>query len=33
MVHGLLHLCGYKDKAKADKELMTSKENYYLAKR
>jgi ssRNA-specific RNase YbeY (16S rRNA maturation enzyme) len=29
----LLHLCGYKDKAKADKELMTSKENYYLAKR
>jgi rRNA maturation RNase YbeY len=33
MVHGLLHLCGYKDKAKAEKALMTEKENYYLAKR
>ena len=33
MVHGLLHLCGYKDKAKADKYLMTEKEDYYLAKR
>ena len=33
MVHGLLHLCGYKDKAKADKSLMTTKEDYYLAKR
>lgn len=33
MVHGLLHLCGYKDKVKADKALMTSKENYYLDKR
>jgi rRNA maturation RNase YbeY len=33
MVHGLLHLCGYKDKAKADKSLMTEKENYYLEKR
>jgi rRNA maturation RNase YbeY len=33
MVHGLLHLCGYKDKAKADKTLMTEKEDYYLAKR
>lgn len=33
MVHGLLHLCGYKDKAKADKALMTEKENHYLAKR
>jgi rRNA maturation RNase YbeY len=33
MVHGLLHLCGYKDKAKADKSLMTEKEDYYLAKR
>jgi probable rRNA maturation factor len=32
MAHGLLHLCGYKDKTKADKELMTLKENYYLAK-
>ena len=30
MVHGLLHLLGYKDKAKSDKETMTLKENYYL---
>jgi len=27
MVHGLLHLAGYKDKGKAHKELMTLKEN------
>jgi len=33
MVHGVLHLCGYKDKRKSDKELMTSKENQYLKKR
>ncbi|CAM4179177.1 rRNA maturation RNase YbeY [Cytophagaceae bacterium 50C-KIRBA] len=31
MVHGLLHLAGYKDKKKEDKELMTAKEDYYLA--
>ena len=30
MVHGLLHLLGYKDKSKSDKETMTLKENYYL---
>jgi rRNA maturation RNase YbeY len=30
MVHGLLHLMGYKDKAPADKTLMTEKENEYL---
>ena len=30
--HGVLHLCGFKDKSKADKELMTSKENFYLNK-
>ncbi|MFN5416599.1 MAG: rRNA maturation RNase YbeY [Flavobacteriia bacterium] len=30
--HGVLHLCGFKDKTKADKELMTSKENFYLNK-
>ena len=29
---GVLHLCGFKDKSKADKELMTSKENFYLNK-
>jgi rRNA maturation RNase YbeY len=32
MVHGLLHLLGYKDKTPHDKELMTMKENYYLDK-
>ena len=30
MVHGLLHLLGYKDKTKPDKALMTEKENTYL---
>jgi len=30
MVHGLLHLAGYKDKDKAQKELMRNKENEYL---
>ncbi len=30
MVHGVLHLLGYKDKSKKDKELMTSKEDFYL---
>ncbi len=31
MIHGLLHLCGYKDKTNAAKKLMRSKEDYYLA--
>lgn len=30
MIHGVLHLCGYKDKAVDEKKLMTSKEDYYL---
>ena len=30
LVHGVLHLLGYKDKIKKDKALMTFKENYYL---
>lgn len=30
MVHGLLHLAGYKDKEKAQKELMRNKENEHL---
>lgn len=30
MVHGLLHLMGYKDKTPEDKAMMTAKENYYL---
>ena len=33
MVHGILHYCGYKDKDKVDKELMRSKEDYYLSLR
>ncbi|MCA5004143.1 rRNA maturation RNase YbeY [Sphingobacterium bovistauri] len=33
VIHGVLHLCGYYDKKKEDKELMTSKENEYLKKR
>jgi probable rRNA maturation factor len=28
--HGILHLCGYKDKSFKDKKLMTEKENFYL---
>lgn len=31
MIHGTLHLLGYKDKSKADKTRMTQKENDYLA--
>ena len=30
MVHGLLHLLGYKDKKKEDKSLMTEKEDFYI---
>ena len=30
MAHGTLHLLGYKDKSKADKILMTEKEDHYL---
>jgi rRNA maturation RNase YbeY len=30
MVHGLLHLLGYKDKSESDTALMKEKENYYL---
>ena len=31
MIHGILHLCGHKDKSKAEKNQMTEKENYYLS--
>lgn len=31
LIHGLLHLLGYKDKDPADKILMTQKEDYYLS--
>jgi rRNA maturation RNase YbeY len=30
MVHGLLHLLGYKDKKKEDKALMTEREDFYI---
>jgi len=33
LVHGLLHLCGYKDKSEEDKDIMRKKENYYLSLR
>lgn len=33
IVHGVLHLLGYKDKSKPDKALMTQKEDQYLLHR
>jgi probable rRNA maturation factor len=30
MIHGLLHLLGYKDKNPNEKKIMRAKENYYL---
>lgn len=33
IIHGVLHLCGYYDKKKQDKDRMTEKENEYLYKR
>ena len=33
IIHGVLHLLGFKDKTKTDKEEMTSKEDYYLSLR
>lgn len=30
IIHGVLHLCGYKDKTKTDSDLMRSKENASL---
>ena len=30
IIHGLLHLCGYKDKSPRDQKQMRSKEDYYL---
>ncbi len=32
MIHGILHLCGYQDHSKAEKEDMRRKEDYYLSK-
>lgn len=31
MIHGMLHLAGYKDKDEEQKKLMRSKEDYYLS--
>jgi rRNA maturation RNase YbeY len=33
IIHGALHLLGYKDKSVADKKKMTLKEDHYLSKR
>ena len=31
IIHGILHLCGYKDKKPADARLMRDKEDFYLS--
>lgn len=31
IIHGALHLCGYKDKTKKEAALMREKEDYYLS--
>ena len=31
IIHGVLHLCGYKAKLAADKQIMRDKENHYLS--
>ena len=31
IVHGVLHLLGYKDKSKKEKEIMREKEDFYLS--
>lgn len=33
MIHGVLHLCGYSDKGKAEKQIMRLKEDTYLSLR
>ncbi|HRV53908.1 MAG TPA: rRNA maturation RNase YbeY [Mangrovimonas sp.] len=30
IIHGILHLCGYKDKTDEDAQIMRLKENHYL---
>lgn len=32
VVHGVLHLCGYKDKSDSEAKQMREKENFYLAR-
>ena len=31
IIHGVLHLCGYKDKLTEEKQIMRDKENHYLS--
>jgi len=31
LAHGILHLCGYKDKTEAEQKEMRGKEDHYLA--
>jgi len=33
IIHGVLHLCGYKDKTEAERLNMRAKEDYYLSLR
>ena len=33
IAHGLLHLCGYKDKSEEEEKTMREKDNFYLTKR
>jgi rRNA maturation RNase YbeY len=30
MYHGVLHLCGYKDKSEEERQMMRAKEDFYL---
>ncbi|MAW65233.1 MAG: rRNA maturation RNase YbeY [Flavobacteriales bacterium] len=30
MIHGIMHLCGYKDKTPEDQNVMSAKEDFYL---
>ena len=32
LAHGILHLCGYKDKTEEEQSAMRAKEDYYLSK-
>jgi len=33
VIHGILHILGYNDLIESEKEIMSKKEDYYLAKR
>jgi rRNA maturation RNase YbeY len=30
LTHGILHLCGYKDKSSSEQKIMREKEDYYI---